>query len=155
MTDPATPAAAPAIFDLTDFDARDEITYAIKNPKTDEPTSWIWTFFGPGHPVTVELSNRISRDVLRERRAKEQAAVNGKKWKPDEQTPNEFRSEIVDGIVTRVKEFTPVRLNGEDIAFSKDAARKLLLDPKKSWLFGQISSVLRDDENFMQPSPKG
>lgn len=143
-----------AAFDVADFDAQDEITYAVKNPTTDAPTTWIWTFYGPGHPVTVELSNRISREVLRERRAKEQAAVNGKKWKPDEQTPDELRAEMVDGIVTRVKEFTPVKLNGEEITFSKEAAKNLLLDPKKGWLFGQISAVLREDENFIKPSAK-
>lgn len=149
MNSPAAPA-----FDVAEFDAQDEITYAVKNPTTDAPTTWIWTFYGPGHPVTVELSNRISREVLRERRAKEQAAVNGKKWKPDEQTPDELRAEMVDGIVTRVKEFTPVKLNGEEITFSKEAAKNLLLDPKKGWLFGQISAVLREDENFIKPSAK-
>lgn len=149
--DTSTPADA---FDIAAFDAQDEITYTVRNPKTDEPTGWVWTFYGPGHPVTVELANKVARDLLRERRAQEAASVNRRKWKPDEQTPDEARAEMVDGIVTRVKSFTPVRLNGEEIAFSSEAAKKLLLDPKKGWLFGQISIFLRDDENFIRPSAK-
>lgn len=142
-------------FDIADFDAQDEISYTVKNPKNDEPTGWVWTFFGPGHPVTIELSNKLSRAVLQERRAKEAAMVNGKKWKPDDQTPDELRAEMVDSIVTRVKDFTPVKINGEEISYSPDVARKVLLDPKKGWLFAQISGFLREDENFMRPSPKG
>lgn len=154
MTEQTTAVAADP-FDLGAFDAKDEITHNILNPVTDLPTGWLWTFYGPGHPVTVQMSERLSREILQERRAKEQAQVNGKKWKADEREPQEFAREAATNIATRVKEFTPIRLNGEQIVFSKEAVIQLLLDPKKGWLYAQIQNFLRDDANFIKPSPKG
>src|SRR5262245_17383937 len=47
-------------FDLSAVDAQDEGELVIKHPKTLEPTGWIWTFYGPGHPVTIELANCVA-----------------------------------------------------------------------------------------------
>jgi hypothetical protein len=142
---------AAADFDLSDLETGDEASLAIKD-SAGRVTGWIWTFFGPGHPKTVALSNRVSKKWLQEARDKEQAQVNGKKWKPEDRSLDDVRSENVANIVERTKAFTPVKLNGVVIEFSPDAARRLLLDPRKGALLTQVSEFLKEEENFMKPS---
>ena len=84
--------------------------------------------------------------------ARRQAQVNGKKWKEDEESLDQLRADQVDGIVTRTKGFTPIKLDGQMIEYSADAAKALLLDRRKGWLLEQISEYLRDEANFIQPS---
>lgn len=141
-----------ASFNLAVFDAQDESTLVIKNPKTDEPTGWTWTFYGPGHPVTVALANKVSRDSLRELSAQRQARINGKKWKDDEQSPDQLRAQNIDNIVARVKAFTPVDMGDGQVTFSAEAAKELLLDRRKGWLLSQVIEFIKDEENFIQPS---
>jgi hypothetical protein len=139
-------------FDLSTADAQDEGELVIKHPKTLEPTGWTWTFYGPGHATTIELSNRVAGAALKKAAAKRQAQANGKKWKEDEESLDQIRVENVDNIVTRTKGFTPIKLDGQLVEFSADAARRLLLDRKKGWLLEQITEYLRDEANFIQPS---
>ena len=115
-------------FDLSAMDAQDEGELVIRHPKTLEPTGWTWTFHGPGHPVTIELANRVAGASLKRAAARRQAQANGKKWKEDEETLEQIRVENVDNIVMRTKGFTPIKLDGELIEFSADAAKRLLLD---------------------------
>ena len=139
-------------FDLATMDAQDEAELVIKHPKTLEPTGWAWTFYGPGHAVTTALSNRVAGAALKKAAARRQAQVNGKKWKEDEESLDQLRADQVDGIVTRTKGFTPIKLDGQMIEYSADAAKALLLDRRKGWLLEQISEYLRDEANFIQPS---
>lgn len=141
-----------ADFDLSILDAQDEAQLAIKHPTTGEVTTWLWTFYGPGHPKTIEIANRVSREALRDLAAQKQARVNGKKYKEDEPSPDQLRAENVETIVGRTKTFTPVKLGAETIAFSAEAAKTLLLDRKKGWLLSQIIDFLKEEENFIQPS---
>lgn len=138
--------------DLSDLDAQDEAQLAIKHPTTGEPTTWVWSFYGPGHPKTIEIANRVSREALRDLAAQKQARVNGKKWKEEDQSIDQIRAENVENIVARTRTFTPVKIGAETIEFSPAAAKALLLDRKKGWLFSQIVEFLRDDESFIQPS---
>jgi hypothetical protein len=141
-----------ADFDLSEVDAVDEGSLVIRHPKTLEPTGWTWIFYGPGHAATIELSNRVAGAALKKAAARRQAQANGRKWKEDEESLDQIRVENVDSIVARTKGFTPTRLNGEMIEFSADAAKRLLLDPRKGWLFAQITEYLQDEANFIQPS---
>src|SRR4051812_39278459 len=124
--------------DLSQFDAQDEVQLDICNPKTLKPTGWTWTFFGPAHPATVALADRVSREALKKSAARRQAQVNGKKWKEEAQNPDEVRAENADHIVGRTKAFSDVTLNGEKLVFSPEIAKALLLDPRKGWLIEQI-----------------
>lgn len=139
-------------FDLAALDARDEAELAIKHPGTGEITTWVWTFYGPGHPKTVEIANQRSREALHKLAAQRQAQVNGKKWKEDEQSIDQVRSENIDNILARTKGFTPVKLGDEIITFSPEAARTMLLDRKKGWLLTQVMEFLKEDESFIPPS---
>ena len=138
--------------DLATVDAQDEAALVIRHPKTLERTGWTWTFYGPGHAVTTALSNRVAAAALKKAAARRQAQVNGKKWKEDEESLDQLRADQVDGIVTRTKGFTPIKLDGQTIEYSPEAAKALLLDRRKGWLLEQISEYLRDEANFIQPS---
>jgi hypothetical protein len=94
-------------FDLSAMDTQDEGELVIRHPKTLESTGWSWTFYGPGHPVTIALSNRVAGAALKKSAARRQAQINGRKWKEDEESLDQLRTENVDNIVTRTKSFTP------------------------------------------------
>src|ERR1700744_2827389 len=142
-------------FDLDSTDALDEMTLVIRHPTTDAPTNWTWTFYGPGHPKTVELANTVSRAALRDIAEQKQARVNNRKYKAEEQSLDQIRSETVNNVIARTKTFTPVRkADGSQVEYSEDAARELLLDRRKSWLYKQVTEFLADDANFIQPSAK-
>lgn len=142
------------VFDIGGLDTQDEADLAIRHPATGEATTWVWTFYGPAHPKTVELADRVSRDALRELAAQKQARINGKKWKEDAQSADDLRAETIASIVARTKTFTPVKMGADTIEFSPDAAARLLQDRKKGWLFSQIAEFLRDEESFIRPSVK-
>lgn len=139
-------------FDLGEFDSVDEAGLVIRDPRTDAPTTWVWTFYGPAHPKTVELVNRISREQLKEAREKEAASVNGRKWKPSGDAPEELLDRNVSNVVARVKGWTPIRINGENLTFSPETTKALLMDRKKAWLLTQIGDFLRDDASFTKAS---
>lgn len=141
-------------FDLSSLDARDEADLAIRHPSTGDVTTWVWTFYGPGHPKTVEIANRVSREALREAAAQKAARINGKKWKEEDTSVDQVRDENVQAVIARTKTFTPVKLGDETINFSPEAAKGLLLDRRKGWLLAQIIEFLRAEESFIQPSAK-
>lgn len=140
------------VLDLASLDALDEAVLDIRHPTRDVPTGWTWTFYGPAHPVTLDLADKFSREALRKAAAIRQAQVNSRKWKEDEQSPEQLRAENVAAIVGRIKGFSTVKLNGEELVFSKEKAAELLLDPRKAWLLSQVMAFLRDEQSFMPPS---
>ena len=152
MTTKMNGAATGALFDLSALRAVDSIDVEIKHPATLDPTGWIWTLAGPGHPQTLDFAERAQRKRLHEDRMKEQSRVNGKKWRGDEKDPDEIRQENIAGIAARVTNFTPVALDGAEITYSQEAATRLLLDPTFGWLLGQIVDALTADDGFFQKS---
>lgn len=142
-------------FDLASVDALDEGKLAIRHPKTQKPTTWVWTFYGPAHPETVAIADKASREALRKAAEQRQARANGLPVDDDERTLESIRTENVDSIVARTKSFTPVSINGEVVEFSQAKARELLLDRRKGWLMAQVMTYLGSEANFIQPSAVG
>ncbi len=140
-------------FDFGTLDAKDEAQLVIRHPNTQELTTWIWTFYGPAHPNTVALADRVSKEAIGKLNAQRVARLNGKKIKDDDnQTPDQIRSETVDNILQRTAGFTPVKLGDVTVEYSPAAARVLLLDRKKGWLLGQVMEFLADEASFILPS---
>jgi hypothetical protein len=136
----------PIEIDISDIDAADEAEMTVTvNGKL---TTWIWTFAGPGHPKTIALSNRLSRDRLQREREIERARTNGKQWKPEVETPDEIRAKNVSTVVERLLRWSPAKLDGEILPFSPEAATKLLSDPRKISLLLQALEFLGDDKAF-------
>lgn len=137
-------------FDIDQLDAIDEAEMTVMS--NGRPTTWKWRFAGPGHAKAIEVSNRIARDRLRKDAEQEQARVNGKKWKADDETPEALAKRNADYIIDRLLGWSPVKFAGEDYPFTVENARKLLLDPRKGALAVQALEFLADNKSFMKRS---
>lgn len=147
----AAPAAEDS-FDISALETADTAILEIRHPGTGMPSGWKWTIAGPGHPVTVEQGTRLSRKVLAEARLKEQAAVNGKKWRGDDRDPEEIRRENAETFAERVLGWTDIKLRGEVYPYSRENVVKLLLDPKMGTIYNQLIEFLRNDDSFLPGS---
>jgi hypothetical protein len=134
----------------SDFDAADtaEMDVVING----RASGWKWTFAGPGHPLTVAQGNRLSRERLHRERQIEQARANNRKWKAEDEDVDEVRKRNIDWVVERLVGWPTIKLDGELLEFSQDAARKLLSDPRKVDLFVQAMDFLAADNSFTKRS---
>lgn len=145
-----TKAAIVEEISFADLESADTATMTVEI--NGRLSNWTWTFAGPGHQQTIDYNNRMQRDRLHRESQQEQARVNGKKWKAEEETVDEVRLRNVNWIVARLVGWSQVRIDGDDYVFSADNARALLLDPSKSSLFSQAVDFLADEKSFMQRS---
>lgn len=148
--DPETKETPP--LDLMALDAVDESD--MKVMAGDKPTSWVWTFCGPGHPRAIAQKERISRETLARMRSQEQAQVNRKKWKAPETSTEELQEDNVNYVLERLLRWNPVTLAGQPYPYSPENARALLMDPKKGALLQQAIEFINNDNSFTQRSAK-
>jgi hypothetical protein len=151
---PLTNGHAPDAFDLSSLAYSDTAEMVVEHPGTGEPTTWKITFAGPGHPVSVALGDEIAKRAIRDRKAREAAQVNGRKWKPEDETPEQNREENGRYYAKRMLGWTPVRLvaGADPVPFSLDNATRLLIDPKFLWLYRQVTAFLAADAGFIESS---
>ncbi|MGS1095879.1 branched-chain amino acid ABC transporter [Aquamicrobium terrae] len=145
--------------DLSDFDTVDEDVMTVKT-KDGTETTWTWTFAGPGHPKTVEQSNRLAKERLRREKAQEQAVVNGKKWKAEDETPDEALDRNVKLVTDRLLGWSPINLNGTPFPYTVENANLILKDRRKGHILIQALEFLGDEVAFSgrsattsEPSP--
>lgn len=124
----------------------------IVKPGTAQPNGWVLTMAGPSHPKTLAYRERKQRERLHKEASIEQAQVNGKKYKADERTPEGAEIDTMRWVVSRIVSWTPVRIGGETIAFSDDAAIELLRRPTMAAYLQQIIDFLNADRAFMPAS---
>jgi len=143
----------PIGLDLDELDSLDTVELDVRHPVTDEPTGWCLTFAGPGHRRTIDMANERLRRQQREERERELAKANGHKWKGDDKSPDDIRAETVAFVADRIIAWSPdPTVGGAPLPHSRDAARRLLGDPKKGWLFQQCFDFIKVEENFMRRS---
>lgn len=138
--------------DISLFAAEDTADWHVPHPVTGGPTTWVWTFAGPGHPQTVEAANKAIARRLREEKLREQAQVNGRKWTAEDRTPETVRAENVRLVTDRLLGWSPIKINGADFPFSLENATTLLSDPKMGRLFNGAIAFLGDDAAFTKRS---
>jgi hypothetical protein len=141
-------------FNIDELRSTETDELPIVHPATGQPTTWVWTLAGPGHPKTIEQSERQARDALRLQRQREQAIVNRKKWIEPERSPDEIRDENARSFAARVLGWTPARINGDDYPFSQENAVKLLLEPAYGRIYVQLLEHFTADASFTQRSVK-
>lgn len=139
-------------FDVSAFQERDTAEMTVAHPTTGQPTSWVITFAGPGHPKTVEHNTRVNREALAEAYARQRAQANGRKVKIPEQTVEEQRAKNIAFVVNRIVGWSPVKINGEVLDFSPEMATKVLGDVRYGKLFQQGFDFLIADDSFMPTS---
>lgn len=137
-------------FDLSAMDSVD--TSDMEVYLNGKLTGWTITFAGPGHEKTIAQANRIAKERLRDDREKESALVNGRKWKPRDETVDEFRARNIRFVAERMTTWTPVKMDGKDFPFSTENAVALLSDPKKTQILQQALEFLGDEQSFSRRS---
>jgi hypothetical protein len=149
-----TRVAAPAAFDLSSLAYLHTSEMVVRHPITDEPTTWKITFAGPGHPITVGLGDDFARRAIRQRKEREEAMTNGRKWKAPEESPDKNRRINATSFAKRMLDWTPVVLKtgAAPIEFSTDAAVEILENQDFGWLYMQVSRFLADDAGFIPDS---
>jgi hypothetical protein len=140
-------------FSSDDIDALDEAKMVVN--LFGKPTTWVWTFAGPGHPKTVEISDRDARARLSLERERDEARINGRTWVEPEETVAGLRQKNVKTVVDRLLSWSPVKIDGQELPFSVDAATKLLLDPRKVDLYLQAMKFLGGERSFTKASAGG
>jgi len=115
---------------------------------------WKWIFAGPGHEKAISLRDKLlKKDIARERKI-DLARTNGKKYKPEEKTPDDRLNDSVSLVLGRLLGWTPIAFGGKDYEYTEENARKLLKDPKYAWLASQALEFIGDENAFMNSSAK-
>lgn len=148
-------AEAVVEFDLDALAAIDQAELEIKS-RDGKPTGWKWTIAGPAHPVTIELSNRATKENFARAKAQEMARVNGRKWKGDEESADDVLRQSAANIADRVLGWTPVKFSGQDYPCTKENVIALLMDPARGdTLVAQLTEFIGDERAFMKRSENG
>ena len=158
MSDEKPQQAKPAnIFVLDDAAPLDTLDYDTRHPVTEEPTGWIVTFAGPAHPQSLALADKSAKEGLRRAHEIQKARINGKKFKPEETTPDEERRDFVEGLVARIVTWggNVPSYKGKVYSFNPKDAVELLLFPQMGNYVKQFTDVLLEEKSFMPGSSKG
>lgn len=139
-------------FELDDLAATDTGELTIVSPVTGEPTTWVWTLAGPGHPITVAQADKASREALKLEQQRAHAAAAGKKFREPEITLEERKERNARFFADRVLGWTPVTIRGEPYPWSVDNAVKLLLNPAYGRIYGQLAEYFLSETAFTKPS---
>jgi hypothetical protein len=133
-----------ASLDLSDFEDVASGELVIVHPKTKAPTSSRVLLAGMEHPERKKI------DMARTRRVRSEFAASGKMPVTD---PLEEYQEQTDYLVSCTMGWN-LTFDGQDLAFSSEAARKLYIDPKRQWFRAQVSAGLQKTELFIAASAK-
>lgn len=147
-----TQTSAADIFDLSEIESNDTGTLAIRHPVTGEPTTWLLTLAGPGHPAYEAWTVESQRETARKARAIEQARANGRKWKPEEADVEEEERKARIRLSRLILDWTPVKTGGNDFPYSPANAEVLCTSPKWSKVRAQVLEYLNDEKAFMNRS---
>lgn len=140
------------VINMADDLPNDTAELHVVKPGTNIPTGWVITLAGPGHPQSIALMNEGERERLHRATQIEQAQVNGRKWKGDDDQPDAARRKLVSRITRRIVGWTPVDFGDGVVEFSQDAAVKLFANPKYGAFFGQVVDFLTAERAFMRDS---
>ncbi len=140
------------VINMADDLPADTAELHVVKPGTNQRTGWIITLAGPGHPQTIEMTNEGERERLHRSQEIERAQVNGRKWKGDDEQPEESRRKFVSRIARRIVGWTPVDFGDGPVEFSQENAVKLFMDPKKGAFFVQVVDFLTAERAFMKDS---
>lgn len=139
-------------FNLSDLQSSDESELEITYPGTGEPTGWILTIAGPGHPKTIALADAQAKANLSRQRLIEQAQVNGKKYKAPEIDVETERRQNLENIIARVIGWRGLFIDGEEVQFSEEKSKAIFLDRRYDKPIAQVIAYLLDEQSFTKRS---
>lgn len=147
---------AASVLDLSTAIPAESAVVEILYPGTSKPTGWKIEIAGPAHPKTIAMTNDAARERLNKERAIEFAQINGRKWKTDDETPEDRARRNVTRLVGRIIGWSPDpvfrNVQVEPIVFSEKAAVDLLLREDMGWVLSQIADYITSETAFTQAS---
>lgn len=132
---------------LDSFLPQDTSTLNVLSQSGQE-TGWKVDFAGPSHPKTIAWADDAARKSLRKSQSIEQQQLNGKKIKVDDRSPADVKRENVQWVVSRIVDWSPVKVGEKTYAFNEANAIELLLKPEMGWAFVQMVDFLSAAESF-------
>lgn len=146
-----TTSAKKAAFDITKLASLPEADMEIMDAD-GHGTGWIWTFAGPGHPITVEADRRQGQRFLDREAEKERAQTNGRKWKGDAPKIDERRASGIEYVVSRLLRWSDIEMNGKSFPFNKENAMQICSDPNYNLVYEQANAFLLAEKSFTKRS---
>lgn len=140
-------------FSIDAFEAADTGKMQVLDA-AGNPTGWYWEFAGPGHPKTEALNNRLARERLHKSAQIEQHQINGRKWKAEQENPDEVRAKNIADLVERIVGWSEVEIDGEAFTFSAAAAVEFLSHPKRIGVLTQAMEFVASEKSFTPRSAK-
>jgi hypothetical protein len=117
-------------------------------PGTGNLAGWTITLAGPSHPKAVAYRDDQARRDIHKAGLVEQARVNGRKYKAQDETPAEQRQKFIEGIVARIATWTPIAIGGKTYTFTDANAVELLSKPEMGGYLSQIVDYLVSETAF-------
>lgn len=140
-------------FSLDDFKLADESDLNLRN-SAGQPSGWIWTFAGPGHPKTVAADERQTKRALAIADEQEKARVNGRKYKGSGDTFEEFRDRQINYMIERLLRWSDgMKVDGAPFLCTPENARTILLNAGLG-VYEQVNTFLTDEKSFTPRSAK-
>lgn len=121
------------------------VKVTLRHPVTGED------LLNDGKPMSVTVVGEHSDKYKKAQRAivNRRLAVQGKSRKGVTLTAEEIEREALETQIQCVVGFDNLVLDGVVLTYSADAARKLLTDPRLSWIRKQIDDAITDESNFI------
>lgn len=117
-------------------------------------TGWIWTFAGPGHPITIEADRLSAQETLNREAEIERTQVNGRKWKGAAEKVDDRRARNIGYVVKRLLRWSDIEMNGEAFPCTPENATAVLSNPDMPTLYEQANTFLAADKSFSKGSAK-
>lgn len=147
--------AAPVEVDFSDFIPLDSMEHEVLKPDGTK-TGWIITLCDASHPKAQAYDTEMTRRRLRKEAQREVQLASGRRPQLEEKSVDEARLENVRWLISRIEGWRPaIRLpviSQEPIAFSEEAATRVLMHPKMSFVVSQLLDILISEKSFMKRS---
>lgn len=106
---------------------------------------------GDGSPMTISLLGEDSDVAVAHRNATTNRRIQQAQRGAAAMTAEAMNAEEA-GYHAKLTVGWNIAFGGEIAEFSQDAARKLYLNPKQSYIFDQVKAFVRDRKNFLRAS---
>ncbi|MFY8142512.1 MAG: hypothetical protein ACOVMT_01350 [Caulobacter sp.] len=144
------PISEATSFDISSLLYENTATFAVKDP-AGRPTTWMVTIAGPSHPVSAEISRKVTARRDKHERDKIYAERRKQVFQADPEEENEFWQGV---FASRVIDWTPVKIGGEDFPPTAENKLRIFAEPRFSFVSQQIMDEANVLENFMPKTAK-
>ena len=137
LVKPSTADDGFCIDDFTDIASAD---FEVKHPVTEAPSGIIMQLAGPEHPLRKKMQ------FARVRKMRNATAKAGMLKLPDPADEEDYETDFLAACILGWNKMPTATGN---VAYSPQAARDLMADPKRRWLRNQVKAGVEEREAFI------